>query len=240
MYMKNSFSLLAVSLICSATLTAQSASDTIYFKNGEKLGCIVSRVSPTEIEYSYPNETLVNVERKVSVEKIHFKSGRVQSFAEEAVPVNEPEASLPKGHGEFWGIKMGGDVSAFVNELKAKGAEVLEYKDDEVKLESAFMSFESADIYVHFNEKKEVTYVDVQQNHALKGKRAQETKGIISELNEKYTLVKEGAKPWVIALYRWEWTGDNLLITFNRAGGYSRPHLRFCDAEYVGGLPKDD
>lgn len=236
--MKTKHKIIAVLTSFTAPIHAQNVYDTICFKNGEKIGCVVSRISLSEIEFSYPGETHMNVENKSSVNQIRFKSGRVQSFLDAAETNHNSNCDQNQGHGEFWGIPMGGDVTEFVDQLKAKGAKVLEYKDDEVKLESAFMSFESADIYVHFNKMNVVTYVDVQQNHSFK--RTKETKGIVTELNEKYKLIKEGSKPWVIAIYRWEWLGENLLITFNRVNGYARPHLRFCDAQYVGCMLEDE
>ncbi|MBQ3656904.1 MAG: hypothetical protein II956_08695 [Bacteroidales bacterium] len=136
-------------------------------------------------------------------------------------------------HGEFWGIPMGGNVKDFVENLKEKGAKFLEYQDDdEVKLEAHFMAFESADIYVHYNSDKIVTFVDVQQNHSGRIGAPKECKAIIDDLNTKYTVEKEGANPRVIAFYRWEWSGKNLRIVFRRSSGYSRPSLTFYDTVF--------
>lgn len=213
------------------SLSLKAQTDTIYFSDGRNEGCTVSKITDKEIEYSYPGESLVNVVKKSSVSQIKFASGRSQMFTQ--------AQSNTGDHGKFWEIEMGGNMKDFVEKLKAKGARFLEYQDDdEVKLETQFMAFESADIYVHYNQDKIVTYVDVQQNHAGRMAASKECKSIIEELNSNYTLVKEGANPRVIAFYRWEWSGDNLRIVFRRGSGYSRPHLTFYDT--VFGVPEEE
>ena len=221
--------LLVSVLLFALCLHAQT--DTIFFADGRNEGCNVSKITDKEIEYSYPGESLVNVVKKSTVAQIKFASGRTQIF-------NEPQTQTGS-HGVFWGIEMGGNLKDFLEQLKAKGARFIENQDDdEVEYEAQFMAFESADIYVHYNQDKIVTYVDVQQNHAGRMAASKECKAIIEDLNSNYTLVKEGANPRVIAFYRWEWSGDNLRIVFRRGSGYSRPHLTFYDT--VFGIPEEE
>ncbi len=199
-------------------MASNAQMDTIVFLNGGKIGCNVLKLSQTEIEYSYEGESLVNVDYKSKVEKIIFKNGRIQIL-------QQKKEGNPA---QFWGIDLGINYKLFVEKLKEKGAKVLEYIDnDEVKLESQFLAFKSADIYVHYNKDGKVYLVDVQQNHAGKMSSFKEMKVLIDTLNASYKLVSSGAKPWAIAFYRWQWEDDNLIITLNRAGGYTRPHLRY-------------
>jgi len=215
-------------ILLPAVLHAQS--DTIFYLDGRNEGCKISKITDKDVEFSYPNEDLVNVVKKNTILQIKFSSGRTQVFNEAA------ELSAHK-HGEFWGIPMGCDLKKFLQQLNDKGARLIEYQDDnEVKLEARFMSFESADIYVHYNPDKIVTYVDVQQNHC--NKRRKEMQGILTELNSKYTLEKEGGRPWLIAIYKWIWSGENVRVVLSRGSGYARPHLCFYDTMF--GYPEDE
>jgi len=55
--------------------------DTI-FSNNEKITCNVKEITPDAVKYTYPGEELLNSMYKNSVQKIVFKNGRVQTFAE--------------------------------------------------------------------------------------------------------------------------------------------------------------
>ena len=205
--------------------------DTIYFADGRIEGCTVKKISDKEVEYSYPGEDLLNATKKSNVLKIKFTSGRIQVMNKQAQTQGE--------HGEFLGIEMGGNVKDFVEQLKSKGVRFLEYQDnDEVKMEAPFMTLESADIYVHYNTDKVVTFVDVQQNHSGRMSASKEIKAIVEELNSNYTLEKEGANPRVVAFYHWEWSGRNLRVVLRRNSGYSRPHVTFYDT--VFGVPNEE
>ncbi len=210
--------------------------DTIFFINGNQIGCNVLKVTPNEIEYSYDGETLINVEEKKVIKKIVFKNGRVQEI-QSVYLQNQLEPS--RKHGQFWGIDLGTDYKVFIEKLKQKGAKFLEYQgNSEVKLVSQFLSFKSADIYVHYNKDGKVYLVDVQQNNGFSVKGKRETIGIIDSLNASYKLVKRGNKPWEASAYRWQWIGDNLIITYNKSGEFSRAHLRY--SEPVEGVKEDD
>lgn len=222
--------LLALTTLVAMAGQAFAQTDTIFYANGEKVGCNVTKVTTNEIEYSYEGESTVNVEPKKNVSKIVFKSGRTQIIASTEAATEAKE----KKHGQFWGIDLGINYKDFVQQLQQKGAKLLEYQDnDEVKLESPFMDFESADIYVHYDREGTVYLVDVQQNHAMRRSAAKEMKKFVKSMNEKYKLVKEGPKPWMLAFYKWQWEGDNVVITLNRAGGYARPHVRFHETGII-------
>jgi len=55
--------------------------DTV-FSNGKKIPCTVKEITPDAIKYSYSGEELVNSIYKSTVQKIIFKSGRIQTFSE--------------------------------------------------------------------------------------------------------------------------------------------------------------
>lgn len=55
--------------------------DTVFINN-EKIGCLVKEITPEAVKYSFPGEDLINSVYKNTVQKIIFKSGRVQTFAE--------------------------------------------------------------------------------------------------------------------------------------------------------------
>ena len=58
-----------------------SAQDIIKLKKGEELQVKVLKVTPSYIEYSYPNEdAVIQIQRK-NVASIHYESGRVEEFA---------------------------------------------------------------------------------------------------------------------------------------------------------------
>jgi hypothetical protein len=67
-------------LLCSTSLCIGQI-DTVVINN-HKIGCIVKEITPEAVKYSFPGEDLVNSVYKNSVQKIIFKSGRVQTFAE--------------------------------------------------------------------------------------------------------------------------------------------------------------
>jgi len=109
-------------LISSLALPVISQSDTIY-SNREKFACDIKEVTPEAVRYSYPNEDLVNAVYKNSIQKIVFKSGRVQIFSEATSykKVNSVDdfekVTVSQVESEVRGLYKLGDVSA-----KAKGA----------------------------------------------------------------------------------------------------------------------
>ena len=77
---------------------AQSKPDTLFFANGEKAVVTISKMSSEEVEYSYPNEVIVNIAKTVELAGIHLGSGRIviynnpiDSFIEPDIP-NYPDS----------------------------------------------------------------------------------------------------------------------------------------------------
>jgi len=54
--------------------------DTLFQINGDQLLVDVTEITESSIKYVFPNESLTNTINKESVSKIHFKSGRQQTF----------------------------------------------------------------------------------------------------------------------------------------------------------------
>jgi len=55
--------------------------DTIVVNN-QKTACTVKEITPDAVKYTYPGEDVLNSVYKNTVQKIIFKSGRIQTFAE--------------------------------------------------------------------------------------------------------------------------------------------------------------
>jgi hypothetical protein len=117
--MKNKILLILVVFI-STNCLAQT--DTI-FSNNEKITCIVKEITPEAVKYTFPGEDLVNSVYKNSIQKIVFKSGRIQTFAESTSfkkinGVDDFESvTVTKVESEVKGLFKVGEVSS-----KAKGA----------------------------------------------------------------------------------------------------------------------
>lgn len=96
-------------------------SDTI-FSNNEKIPCSVKEVTPDAVKYSFPREDLTTTIYKNAVQKIVFKSGRVQTFAEStsykkvANVMDYENVTVTQVESEVRGLFKVGDVSS-----KSKG-----------------------------------------------------------------------------------------------------------------------
>src|ERR1700748_2824150 len=71
----------ATFLLVSSVRYCSAQTDTIVINN-QKTACSVKEITPDAVKYTYPGEDLINTVFKNSVQKIIFKSGRVQTFAE--------------------------------------------------------------------------------------------------------------------------------------------------------------
>ncbi len=87
------FTFIAFVSLGSATVFAQNAVDSLFFRDGRVEGVIVSRSTSDMIQFSYPNETLQNEMWKSELLRIKYASGRIEqlSVIEDALPVPEPE-----------------------------------------------------------------------------------------------------------------------------------------------------
>lgn len=128
------------------TLSAHSQMDTIY-SNDERIACSVKEITPEAVKFSYPNEDLVNSVFKNTIQKIVFKSGRVQVFAESTyfktvTNVDDYEnVSMSHVGSEVQGLYKIGEVGA-----KARGTTTLsnmekvkERAERKVKIQAAMM-----------------------------------------------------------------------------------------------------
>ncbi|MBB5634937.1 hypothetical protein HDE68_000822 [Pedobacter cryoconitis] len=103
------------------SLNSFAQMDTIY-SNNQKIACSVKEVTEEGVKFSHPNEDLVNSVYKNSVQKIVFKSGRVQVFTEASsfkavTDVREfDNVTVTAVESEVKGLYKIGDVSS-----KAKG-----------------------------------------------------------------------------------------------------------------------
>ena len=68
-------------LLLFSILRSYAQTDTIMINN-QKIACSVKEITPDAVKYTYPNEDLINTVYKNTVQKIIFKSGRMQTFAE--------------------------------------------------------------------------------------------------------------------------------------------------------------
>ncbi len=81
-----------VFLLVSTLVFAQEKTDKVYFLNGDILEVEIKKIDTDKIEYVFPNESFSNTANKSEIEKIVFKSGRVQNFNK----VKEAPKSLKK------------------------------------------------------------------------------------------------------------------------------------------------
>jgi hypothetical protein len=132
--------------LSSQGLFAQTQYDTIY-SNNEAMACTVKEITPDAVKFSYPNEDLINSVYKNTIQKIVFKSGRVQVFAESTYfkTVNNIDdydnVSLSHVSSEVQGLYKIGEVGS-----KARGSTALsnmekvkERAERKVKIQAAMM-----------------------------------------------------------------------------------------------------
>lgn len=67
--------LLLSSVICQAQI------DTV-ISNNQRIPCTIKEITPDAVKYTYPGEDIINTVYKNTIQKIIFKNGRVQTFAE--------------------------------------------------------------------------------------------------------------------------------------------------------------
>jgi hypothetical protein len=111
-------------LILTFTSFAYAQMDTVIVNN-QKIACSVKEVTPDAVKYTFPGEDVMNSVYKTTVQKIIFKSGRVQTFAEASSfkPVtgvmDYDKVTITSVEGEIKGLYKLSDVSS-----KAKGTTV--------------------------------------------------------------------------------------------------------------------
>lgn len=114
------------SLICLLISMAGFAQTDTIFTNNERILCFVKEITPDAVKFVYPDEDILNSVYKNSVQKIVFKSGRVQTFAESSsfkrvAGVEDFEnVAVTQVESEVKGLFKLGEVSS-----KAKGTTTL-------------------------------------------------------------------------------------------------------------------
>ncbi|MDX2303155.1 MAG: hypothetical protein NW226_10160 [Microscillaceae bacterium] len=143
-------------ILTSSQLRAQTGVDSL-FSNNQVLLVQVVEITPEAVKYTYPGEEVINSMYKNAVDKIVFKSGRVQVFQEAtsfktvAGPQDWENVSLARVESEVKGLFKLEEVSS-----KAKGttplANVNKVKDrayKKLKMEAAMLG---ANVVYVFNE----------------------------------------------------------------------------------------
>jgi hypothetical protein len=130
---------LTVMLTIGFRLLCLGQTDTV-FANNEKIACSVKEVTPDAVKYTYPGEDVINSIYKNTVQKIIFKSGRVQTFAESssykvvANVMDYDKVTITAVESEVRGLYKLGDVSS-----KAKGTTT--FSNQERVKERAYRKF---------------------------------------------------------------------------------------------------
>jgi len=73
--------LILTNILLVFNLCAYAQMDTV-FSNNQKIPCSVKEVTPDAVKYTFPGEDIINTVYKNTVQKIVFKNGRIQTFAE--------------------------------------------------------------------------------------------------------------------------------------------------------------
>ncbi|MCR8558403.1 hypothetical protein KXD93_12155 [Mucilaginibacter sp. BJC16-A38] len=121
-FIKASF--FSILLIFSAISFGYAQTDTVVLNN-QRIACSVKEVTPDAVKYSFPGEDVINSVYKNTVQKIIFKSGRVQTFAESTSyksisgVMDYDKVTITAVESEVRGLFKLSDVSA-----KAKGTTV--------------------------------------------------------------------------------------------------------------------
>lgn len=111
-------------LIC-ITFKINAQKDTIY-TNNEKIICNIKEITADAIKFTYPEEEILNTVYKNTIQKIAFKSGRTQVFAEATSFKKLKSAedyeniTISQVEGEIKGLFKVGEVHS-----KAKGTTTL-------------------------------------------------------------------------------------------------------------------
>ena len=117
-------SIIAFIFILISAQVSKAQVDTVV-SNNQKIACNVKEVTPDAVKYTFPGEDVVNSVYKNTVQKIIFKSGRIQTFAEATSyktvnsVMDNDKVAITAVESEIQGLFKLGDVSS-----KAKGTTV--------------------------------------------------------------------------------------------------------------------
>lgn len=113
--------LLTLLMLLTSSMFCFAQTDTLMINN-EKISCAVSEITADAVKFKYPGEEMINTVYKNTVQKIIFKSGRIQTFVEatsykKVAKVDDYEnVATTSIESEVKGLFKLGDVSS-----KAKG-----------------------------------------------------------------------------------------------------------------------
>lgn len=113
--------LLTLLILFNSSIFCFAQTDTLMINN-EKISCSVSEVTADAVKFKYPGEEMINTVYKNTVQKVIFKSGRIQTFVEatsykKVTKVDDYEnITTTSVESEIKGLFKLGDVSS-----KAKG-----------------------------------------------------------------------------------------------------------------------
>lgn len=71
-----------LSIFILTVYTSFGQSDTIVKRSGEKLAVTIKSNDPSSVSFVYPNEELINTLNKNVIEKLIFKSGRIEECSQ--------------------------------------------------------------------------------------------------------------------------------------------------------------
>ncbi|MDR6945058.1 hypothetical protein [Mucilaginibacter pocheonensis] len=110
--------------LTSLSFLANAQMDTVY-ANNTKIACTIKEVTPDAVKYTFPGEDVLNSVYKNTIQKIVFKSGRIQTFAETTSyktvsdVTDYDKVAITSVESEVKGLYKLGDVSS-----KAKGTTI--------------------------------------------------------------------------------------------------------------------
>ncbi len=93
-------------------------SDTIFTTSNERIICVINKVNDKEITFSYPQEAFDNVITTNQILKIHFSSGRVQTFNNRIEIQGEQDwekVIITKNESDINGLVRKGEVKSSIN-----------------------------------------------------------------------------------------------------------------------------
>jgi hypothetical protein len=111
-------------IVFTTTTICFAQMDTVV-TNNQKIACSVKEITPDAVKYTFPGEDVMNSVFKNTVQKIIFKSGRIQTFAEATSyksitgVMDFDKVTITSVESEVRGLFKLGDVSS-----KAKGTTV--------------------------------------------------------------------------------------------------------------------
>ena len=83
--------LFVLTCLISMVIVCAHAQDKVILKTGDTLNVVVTKNAESFIEYTYPNETVVNEKSKKDISCIIYSSGRREEFKQESIIIPQIE-----------------------------------------------------------------------------------------------------------------------------------------------------